>query len=62
MRSCPPPPPLRSTWLLAFTLIIAPLWFNPFTFDMEKVQKNFIAWKQVRRVEVRRSVEACAWK
>ncbi|KAG1659988.1 hypothetical protein FOA52_009662 [Chlamydomonas sp. UWO 241] len=35
-----------STWLLAFTLIMAPLWFNPFAFDMEKVQKNFVAWRQ----------------
>lgn len=35
-----------STWLLAFTLIIAPLWFNPFSFDMVKVQKNFTSWKQ----------------
>lgn len=35
-----------STWLLAFTLIIAPLWFNPFAFDMEKVNKNFLSWRQ----------------
>lgn len=35
-----------STWLLAFTLIIAPLWFNPFTFDMEKVSANFVSWTQ----------------
>lgn len=35
-----------STWLLAFTLIIAPLWFNPFAFDMEKVSKNYLAWRQ----------------
>jgi 1,3-beta-glucan synthase len=35
-----------SSWLLAFTLIVCPLWFNPFSFDMEKVWKNFIAWRQ----------------
>ncbi len=35
-----------SSWLLAFTLLIAPLWFNPFTFEMEKVQANYTAWQQ----------------
>lgn len=27
-----------STWLLAFVLIFAPLWFNPFSFDVQKVR------------------------
>lgn len=27
-----------STWLLAITLIFAPMWFNPFAFDMKKVR------------------------
>ncbi len=27
-----------STWLLATTLTFAPLWFNPFSFDSDKVR------------------------
>jgi len=29
-----------STWLMATTLVFAPLWFNPFSFESEKVQNT----------------------
>ncbi len=29
-----------SSWLLACTLLFAPLWFNPFSFDMQKVRSR----------------------
>lgn len=35
-----------SGWLLGFVLIFAPLWFNPFSFDIAKVQVNFLAWQR----------------
>ncbi len=35
-----------SGWLLAFVLIFAPLWFNPFSFDIAKVKTNFLAWQR----------------
>ncbi|KAG2500666.1 hypothetical protein HYH03_001432 [Edaphochlamys debaryana] len=35
-----------SGWLLAFVLIFSPLWFNPFSFDIAKVQVNYLAWQR----------------
>lgn len=35
-----------SGWLLAFVLIFAPLWFNPFSFDTAKVKVNYMAWQR----------------
>uniref|UniRef100_A0A6S8NKA7 1,3-beta-glucan synthase n=1 Tax=Dunaliella tertiolecta TaxID=3047 RepID=A0A6S8NKA7_DUNTE len=35
-----------STWLLATTLTFAPMWFNPFSFDSDKVRANFEKWQR----------------
>ncbi|KAG2442264.1 hypothetical protein HXX76_002351 [Chlamydomonas incerta] len=35
-----------NSWLLAFTLILCPLWFNPFIFNLSKVQREFVTWKR----------------
>ncbi|GIL75226.1 hypothetical protein Vretimale_7896 [Volvox reticuliferus] len=35
-----------SGWLLAFVLIFAPLWFNPFSFDIAKVKVNYLSWQR----------------
>ncbi|GLI62082.1 hypothetical protein VaNZ11_004642 [Volvox africanus] len=35
-----------SGWVLAFVLIFAPLWFNPFSFDIAKVKVNYLAWER----------------
>eukprot|EP00198_Chlamydomonas_reinhardtii_P003824 XP_001693160.1 glycosyl transferase [Chlamydomonas reinhardtii] len=35
-----------NSWMLAFTLILCPLWFNPFIFNLSKVQREFVTWKR----------------
>lgn len=35
-----------SAWLLACVLVFSPMWFNPFSFDIAKVQTNFVAWRR----------------
>jgi len=36
------------TWLVAASLIASPFWFNPLTFDLTKVQLDFVALGEVR--------------
>lgn len=33
------------TWLVAGSLILAPFWFNPMTFSMKKVKRDFGEWR-----------------
>jgi hypothetical protein len=35
------------TWLVAASLIASPFWFNPLTFDLTKVQLDFVALGEV---------------
>ncbi|GLI69231.1 hypothetical protein VaNZ11_013721 [Volvox africanus] len=35
-----------NSWLLAFVMILCPLWFNPFIFNLSKVQRDYMAWKR----------------
>lgn len=33
-------------WLVAASLMVAPIWFNPLTFNMDNVAKDWVQWKQ----------------
>ncbi len=55
------PPPLQvcnygtltwSGWMLGTVLIFAPMWFNPFSFDIAKVQTNYLAWERWMKGDV----------
>ncbi|KXZ43170.1 hypothetical protein GPECTOR_99g805 [Gonium pectorale] len=35
-----------NSWLLAFVMIVCPLWFNPFIFNLSKVQRDYTSWKR----------------
>lgn len=33
-------------WLVAASLMVAPIWFNPLTFNMDNVAKDWVQWRQ----------------
>ena len=45
--SCNYPSMTWGTWLVAASLIASPFWFNPLTFDLTKVQLDFVALGEV---------------
>eukprot|EP00201_Polytomella_parva_P021635 CAMPEP_0175046592 /NCGR_PEP_ID=MMETSP0052_2-20121109/5116_1 /TAXON_ID=51329 ORGANISM="Polytomella parva, Strain SAG 63-3" /NCGR_SAMPLE_ID=MMETSP0052_2 /ASSEMBLY_ACC=CAM_ASM_000194 /LENGTH=743 /DNA_ID=CAMNT_0016310355 /DNA_START=1211 /DNA_END=3442 /DNA_ORIENTATION=- len=35
-----------NTWFVIFVMVLSPLWFNPFVFSLEKVDRDFQAWRR----------------